>query len=195
MIRKLILKSRRRQRRKRSLRPLWPGVAEGYAINQMRANLWRMHDRETLSDLVNEAWLIYKKIHSRYARETDSPKWLMALFAVALQNRITDLARKSSRRSNCEVADDELVNVAASDRFEPIDSVLQLITAIENAPSEIRAALLVLLNAPDELLNMIQAAARRSPRRASRIMCYLIGQQSDNELWSRARHYLTEKLQ
>lgn len=192
MTRKLILRSRRR--RKRSLRKLWPGVAEGYAINQMRANLWRMHGRESLSDLVHEAWLIYQKVHSRYAKETDSPKWLMALFAVALQNRITDLARKT-RRSSCEVGDDELADVAASDRFEPIDSVVELVTAIENAPSEIRAALLVLLNAPDELLEVIQAAARRSPRRASRIMCYLTGQQSDNELWSRARHYLTEKLQ
>lgn len=190
---KLILRSRRRPRR--SLRRLWPGVAEGYAINQMQKNLWRMHGRETLSDLVHEAWLIYDKVHSRYARETDSPKWLMALFAAALQHRITDLARKSTRRSSCEVADEEAIAVAATDRFEPIDSVIELITAVEKAPPEIRAALLVLLNAPDELLAVIQAAARRSSKRASRIMCYLTGQQTDNELWSRARHYLTEKLQ
>jgi hypothetical protein len=85
--------------------------------------------------------------------------------------------------------------VAASDRFEPIDSVLELISAVESAPAEIRAALLVLLSAPDELLTVIQAAARRSPLRASRIMSYLTGQQTDNELWAKARHYLTEKLQ
>ena len=154
-----------------------------------------MHCREEIDDLMQEAFIVYHKVYSRYASVTDNPAWLMSLFREALRNRLTDLARKWGRRYAVEADEAILNDVAASDSSEPVDSVLELITAVEKAPQELRAALLVLLRCPDELLEMIHIAARKNPKRASHIMCYLTGQRTDEDLWTRARLYLTERLQ
>jgi hypothetical protein len=153
-----------------------------------------MHGRESFDDLVQEAYLVYLKVHRRYARTVNKPQWLMALYRESLQRRLTDLARRSTHRSSCELIGVDVSHLS-DDRFAPIDSVRELIDAIEAAPHELRAVLLVLLKAPDELLATLQQAARRSPTKASLMMCFLTGLPDDPELWPRARNYLTERLQ
>lgn len=180
--------------RRRPLKSLWPGVAEGYATNQVHAHLWRMHGRETFEDLMQESFLVYARVHARYATVIDDPKWLMSLFRESLQHRLTDLARRNGLRSRYELVTDE-VDILSDNRFEPIDAVDELITAVENAPQELRSVLLVLLKAPDEIVEEVQRCARRSVHRASRFMCLLTGQPEDTALWDRAREYLKRSLQ
>jgi hypothetical protein len=183
----------RRRRRRRPLKSLWPGVAEGYATNQVHAQLWRMHGRETFEDMMQEAFLVYARVHARYATKTNDPKWLMALFREALQNRLTDLARRNGLRARCELVTDA-VDIS-TERSDPIDAIDELIEAVDNAPQELRSVLLVLLKAPDEIVEEVQKCARRSARRASRFMCLLTGQSEDTDLWDRAREYLKRSLQ
>lgn len=192
------------QRRRRERKPtqkciakfaLWPGPAEGYAKNQVHRHLWRMHGREQFEDLMQEAFLVYTKVESRYVNEIDNPQWLMALFREALQHRLTDLARRNFRRYTSELTgESEAMEEVIDEHAQPLDMITQLITALDKAPSEFRAALLVLIKAPDELLEEVQKMARRSIGRASQFVCRLTGQPDDRELLVRAREYLKEQI-
>jgi hypothetical protein len=169
-------------------------VAEGHARKQVYKHLWRMHGRETYDDLMQEAFLVYARVHARYATKATNPAWLMSLYRESLHHHLIDLARRSVVRARSELVTDE-VDISTTDTSEPVDVYDHALEAIERAPDEIRSVLLVLLKAPDELLEEIHRCACRSVERASRIMCALTGQPQSQDVWEKAREYLRSSLQ
>ena len=79
-----------------SYNPVWKGPIEGYAVNYINANMWKLQATMELPDAVQEAWLVFEKCATRYP-DVDTPQHFMALFKTALRNRVLDMAADDSR--------------------------------------------------------------------------------------------------
>lgn len=80
--------------------------ARGWLIKTANANFWRVSKWYELDDLIQDGYLCYYKVKSKYPTATDAPHQ-MALFKVTYINFIHDLAT-SRTRAVVEVLDTDL---------------------------------------------------------------------------------------
>lgn len=95
-------------------------------------------------DLLQDAYLIYRKVTSRY--DVDNLAWLMSLFSTALRNHIYDYARKHRLMHEADPALRFRESGTAS------DGEGLFAAAIAQLSVEARDVLVVVLNAPVEVL-------------------------------------------
>lgn len=67
--------------------------ARGWIVKTIRENYWRVADYYEFDDLVQDSYLVWKKIVDRYPDVTE-PKHRMALFKTAFRNHIHDVSKK-----------------------------------------------------------------------------------------------------
>lgn len=132
---------------KRKFLATWEGPINGYAVNYVNANLWRLYNRYNFDELVNEAFLVYCKVSITYANKVDNPKWFMALYKTALSNRMHDLSKTINQLvEDCEEPYKGSSLVTSNDGY--------LEVLLNQAPSEISSVLSLFINAPQELLDL-----------------------------------------
>lgn len=140
-----------------SYTPEWKGPIEGYVVNYIAKNGWKvaaMMDRE---DAKQEAYLVFVKCRERYQVE-DAPHF-MALFKTSWHNRFLDMAEKDMDHRACMVPDvpassggDFEERGHAEGRAGDLENEGLLRIMVREAPEEIRMVLSLFLNAPQELL-------------------------------------------
>lgn len=151
--------------------PEWKGAVEGYAVNQVTRNLWRViktHDRD---DLMQEARIAYWKCEKAYP-VLDTPEHFMALYKTALRNRINELSNKNTRTAAVSLNDD-WQDVRMDDRVRreqpgDLDNDGYIATLVKQAPREVAMVLSLFLNAPAELLDVAEQAWNGSTRGAEK---------------------------
>lgn len=148
--------------------PEFKGEIEGYVVNSIARQAWRvapLHDHE---DLKQEAFIVFMRCAARYPI-LDEAKHFMALFKVAWANHLNDLSRKASRVRETQVLEaDRAIDPAerALDEIGDLDNDGKLRTMIRQAPREILLVLNLFLNAPTELLDLATRAWEQSNRKA-----------------------------
>ena len=134
------IKRERLRERFRDWKPEWQGtVFERYAINQARANVWRVAPLYDFADLYQELAIKFLYVVERYP-EVEEPAHFMSLFKQACRNHIHDLASKRGRTirpvSGVDPEGNAIVDLIPSRE----DSIgwAELRIAIERAPASIR---------------------------------------------------------
>lgn len=130
----------------------WEGPIEGYVVNFLTKNHWKIARLMSRDEAMQEAWCIYARCLNKYCDVTE-PQHFMALFKTAWSNHFTDMANEdtASRVIGPMPINEEGYEV------EPVgetDNDGMLAVMIKEAPREVAMVLALFLNAPQELLDL-----------------------------------------
>lgn len=152
-------------------RPQWKGPIEGYVVNFVEREMWRVAATMERSDVIHEAYLTFAKC-AEYYPKLDAPQHFMALFKTAWSRRFIDMSTHDSRDRATFVPitarlDDEGEPMAMQEPVGDLDNDGALLTLIRQAPREVSAVLSLLLNAPQELLDVALASWNADGKRSN----------------------------
>lgn len=140
--------------------PEFKGPVEGYVMNWIAREHWKIkptHDRE---DAVQEAWMVFIRCASKYPI-IDTPQHFMALFKTAWSHHVVDLAAKATK-ARMIVSETHLDPEDGSEwsreSIGETDNAGALALMVQQAPREVMLVLNLFLNAPSELLELATRA-------------------------------------
>lgn len=143
--------------------PEFKGSIEGYCVNFLTKNLWRLRGTHDHDDAMQEARLTFLRCAARYPL-MDTAQHFMALFKTTWSNEFHDLSTKATKaRSALPFSDymraDENGDDYSSlgDSIGETDNEGQLAVMLKQAPLEVLMVLNLFLNAPAELLELAAA--------------------------------------
>ena len=120
--------------------PTWGHEYQGYAHNYCRTQQWRCDYVHDLSDLMQDAYLVFVKVKDGYPRVIDAPHF-MALFKVALRNSLHDKANYRQRKDSLEDHLSTDVSESCTGRIGEIGNAGYIAALIAEMPEELRLAL------------------------------------------------------
>ena len=164
--------------------PEFKGPIEGYVVNSLKRNYWRIAETHTREEAMQEAWVVFMRCCSRYPI-IDTPQHFMSLFKQAWANQLTDLGKQSTKhRALVPEPEDE----AGNKMFEAVgetENAGYLAVLVEQAPREVLMVLNLFLNAPTELLELAaQAWTAQGKRRVdgNAMIARLLGTNPNDDL-------------
>lgn len=171
------------------------GPVEGYVVNFLRKNFWRIAGTHEWDDAMQEARLIFLRVQRKYPDAED--KHLMSLFKTAWGHHFTDLSVKDSRgrhiQSESNLARDE--DSLPREMVGATDNDGMLAMMIRQAPSEVRMVLSLFLSAPAELLETAARAWSGGPRgkkEGNALINRCLGLPENTESLEAVRDYFTK---
>lgn len=176
--------------------PCWEGVFERFTRAFVARNLWKLTRTCTFDDAMQEAQIVWLDCVRRYADKVDNAAWFMSLYRRSLETRIMDLATVDTRHRQYVLLNDLGDDEDAAPVPEAVgelenEGYLRLLVA--QAPSEIRAVLVLLLNAPTEIATLVTDAwsgRGKSRSTGSKVLCRMLGIPERATLLEEVREYL-----
>ncbi len=159
--------------------PEFKGPIEGYVVNFLKKNFWRIANTHEYEEALQEAHVVFLRCASRYTM-IEEPQHFMALFKTAWTNQFNDLSNRATDVRATQVqrgAEDEDAD-AGLDVVGELENAGQLAVMIKQAPKEVLMVLNLFLNAPSELLELAAATWRAQGRyRADgdKAVCRMLG--------------------
>lgn len=92
---------RERTRARLAFRATFTGPVEGWAVNYIYHNAWRVPAEHGPDDLYQDAWVVFLRVADHYPG-VKKPEHFMSLYQRAFINHITNLANKRTRRASWE---------------------------------------------------------------------------------------------
>lgn len=166
-----------------SYSPEFVGPFEGFVVNHIARNMWRVSSHMDRDDVLQEARLVFYTLRRRYVEsgEVVDPPHFMALFKTSWLRHFNDLSNTDTARRTNEVPYPQQEGDAGVE-WQPLgdrDNDGYLALLIEQAPSEVKSVLNLFLSAPQELLDMALTPWRGKDRRCraggSKHICKLLG--------------------
>lgn len=182
----------------RSFKPTFEGPIEGYVVNSMRTNYFRVEATMTREDYMQEAHLVFLQVRKHYQGKVSEPKHFMALFKRAWSNRLADLSTIDTRERELFCADHSSYDGEPERQYEAagdLDNDGQLVTLIRQAPREVALVLNLFLSAPQEMLELALQSWRGRDKRCkaggSERICRLLGLDPSHDVMQQVEEYLT----
>jgi DNA-directed RNA polymerase specialized sigma24 family protein len=146
--------------------PEFKGPVEGYVVNFLHKNLWRVSRTHDFDDAMHEAYLVFLRTASKYP-DLDTPQHFMALFKTSWMNEFHDLSTKATeaRRLVTEAlfgGEDSDGEEYRRDVIGDLDNDGSLAVMVRQAPKEVLLVLNLFLNAPQELLELAMTTWRKN---------------------------------
>lgn len=141
-------------------KPEFKGPVEGWVVNHMTTNYWRVQATLSRMEVLQEANLIFLRTAKHYEGQITEAKHFMSLFQRSWLNHFTDLAKidSATRQGVSMTSADGTQYEAVGD----VENLGYLRTVIRQAPREVAVVLNLLLNAPQELLDLATENWRKS---------------------------------
>lgn len=139
-------------------KPEFKGPIEGWVVNFLTDNYWRVQATMTRLDCLQEAHLIFLRCSRRYKAE--NAKHFMSLFQRCWINHFTDLTVDDTKVKQCGPLPEDLEEPTGLQLVGELDNDGYLRHMIAQAPSEVSLVLTLFLNAPSELLDMAMKSWR-----------------------------------
>lgn len=165
-----------------SYQPEFKGPIEGWVVNHMTKNYWRVASTIPREDLLQEAYVVFLRCKRNYTDQgrVKSPQHFMALFKTSWTNEFTNLslADTNSRflvSENKDYGDGEVTMEAIGET----DNDGSLAVMVRQAPVEVLMVLNLFLSAPQELLDLALSSWNINDRRgrtgSSKRLCKILG--------------------
>lgn len=130
----------------------WPPHIEGYVMNTLRRDYWRVRRTMEWDDAVQEAREVYVRCLRHYP-DVNAPHF-MSLFSSAWKNRMHRLAELDTRdRANQYVGVEDDEGPSTLERVGESDNDGYLAVLLRQAPREVLMVLSLFLNAPQEAVD------------------------------------------
>jgi hypothetical protein len=188
---------RKRITTNRQYNPVWAGPVEGYTVNFLKKNFWRVQAHMEYQDAVQEAQLLFIHLKRKYGC-LDTPQHFMALYKVSLTNEFHELANRNSKWKQ-EVSDSQIVDV---EDFNYVDTMMNvagdadnegmLHVMIQQAPEEVKQVLRLFVETPIEVLEQFARALKKKGRKmefGNRHLCHLLKIKRGTDLVGKVRQY------
>jgi len=179
--------------------PKWPGPIEGYVMNYLRQNYWRVERSMEYDDCTQEAYIVFMNVVDRYGG-ANGPKHFMALFKTSWNNRFIDLTNYDSElkkevleSQHDEQEDGSGVLSQIANLVGDLDHAGYLVRLIDEAPLEVSRVFSLFLNAPPEMVATASSAWTARGKRqkwGNRMLCKLLGIEEDTDVISAVTSYL-----
>lgn len=147
--------------------PQFKGPIEGYVVNQINRDHWRLRETHDREEMMQEAWVVFLRCAEKYPALDDAAHF-MALFKTAWKRRVNTLSSKTTKvRAEKPMFDGDF-DEAWQRPQEPIgetDNAGMLRIMVAQAPREVVMVLNLIMNAPQELLDLAAEAWKRSKKR------------------------------
>lgn len=145
--------------------PEFKGPVEGYVVNYLKKNLWRVAATHDHTDAMQEAYLVFLRTASRYPL-LDTPQHFMALFKTSWINEFNDMSVRATAARHLVSENDDSTEEDAwvHDSIGDLDNDGLLAVMIRQAPVEVLMVLNLFLNAPQELLELAAVTWRKNGR-------------------------------
>lgn len=129
-----------RERERIVWRPVWDEKFQGWAKKFLYANLWRIDSIHDIDDLMQDAYITFVRIADTYPRVIE-PRNFMALYKMALANKIHDRSLYRKRRMAAEVVLSSDVSEFFTGRIGEMTNAGYVMALLNEAPEEVRMAL------------------------------------------------------
>jgi hypothetical protein len=184
-------KLRKRVVTKHSFNPKWEGFIEGYVVNFLKKNFWRVSEYMEYQDCLQEAHCVFLRLKRKYGN-MDSPRHFMALYKVSWINEFNDLSTSANKYKTryCLLEENE----------EEIDQVEQdndgrLSIMMEQAPSDVKIVLQLMLTAPVEVLDMFASMWKskgNGKEFGNKHLCEILGLPQKTDIVGKINSYFSE---
>jgi len=179
------------------------GPIEGYVINFLQKNYWRVKNYFDYEDAVQEARYTFTLLLRRMERNNsliENAKHLMSLFKSAWTRHFHTLSNRDTKRIDFAISnyttedhDDWILDSINLDASSHNLGYLEVV--IDQAPKEVRQVLNLLLTAPKEMLGMAVESWGNNNKRNSTItnefLCRMLGyNHKEIDLIKNVRNYL-----
>lgn len=175
----------------KSYEPDWKGPIEGYVVNFMIKNEWRVANTMDRSDIMQEAYCVFLRVSRKY--KVSKPAHFMALFKSTWANHFTDLSIDDTKsRIIVTDVDEEAGTMTVGE----VENDGYLATLIRQAPQEVLMVLNLMLRAPQELVTEVLSSWNgntdaRSKSNGSRRVNELLGLPLDQDSLGAVREYFS----
>jgi hypothetical protein len=147
-------------------KPEWKGPMEGWVVNFLKTQMWRVAGTMEHADVMQEAYLVFLRCKKAYPK-LDTARHFMALYKTAWQRQFTDFANAdTASRVITEMPririDDDFVE------YEPMgeaDNEGYLAILLSEAPREVLMVMNLFLSAPQELIEIALSSWNGSDKR------------------------------
>lgn len=175
--------------------PVFAGPIEGWTVRWSSQHLWRVAEAMEWDDVMQEAYLVFLRCSNKYP-VLDTPQHFMALYKRAWVNHFNDLSTEVSRNRAASLSlDDDGESQGIQEPAGDLDTNGHLRIMIEEAPKEVRMVLSLLLNAPQELVDVALAGwngtDRRKTANGSKRICQMLGLPQHLDVMGMVRDYFT----
>ena len=164
--------------------PKFEGAIEGYVVNFLRTNYWRVQRSMEFQDCMQEAHWLFLRLTDRY-RSIDTPQHFMGLFKRSWHNHFTNLSITDTKL-RAELSDSHTTTDDDSSSYLGILETLvgetdcngQLMIMLQQAPADVRTVLSFFMVAPQELVDAASAswrASRKKKEGGNNMLCQLLG--------------------
>lgn len=138
-----------------SYSPEFKGPIQGYVVNFLKSNYWRVAATQQRSDVMQDAYIVFMRVSRAYP-DMDTPQHFMSLFKRSWVNHFTDLSNQdTASRALCQLqsrSDEGESNALDFDPVGDLDNDGTLAIMLRQAPKEVVSVLNLFLNAPQEIL-------------------------------------------
>lgn len=183
-------KYRKRILSSRKYSPQWKGFIEGFSVNYVNANLWRVKNFMDREDCMQEAYYVFLRLKSKYGR-LDTPQHFMALFRTTLTNEFTDWAARDTKIRFEENHED-----FQEDNRTEYNNDGELAIMIEQAPSDVSLVLQLMLTAPIEVLEMMSTVWKAEGKKkefGNTHLCSILGLSPKTDIVGIVTDYFSAK--
>lgn len=153
-------------------------IVRPYVINHLKRNYWKLESYMDWEDALAEAQLQFvRTIHRLQKRncQIENEKHLMSLFKTSWANHFITLANKATKERFVTTTEDVDQQSAQLDALiADTDNAGLINCLLQNAPSEVRQVLHILLNAPDDLVHLLQKSFHEDRHLCNDTLCKLL---------------------
>lgn len=134
------------------------GAVEGFVVNFLKKNFWRVQRTHDYEDAMQEAALTFHEIFARYQEKVDNDAWMMSLFKTSWTNRFNDLAQADYGARSIPPLSDLTDDDTSLLNSMVVEDPTHMASLIREAPEAVRLVLSLLYNAPKELMEQAATA-------------------------------------
>lgn len=179
--------------------PEFSGPIEGYVVNGMKANYFRVERTLSREEYMSEAYLVFLRVKSKYGDKVEGAPHFMALFKRAWANELNDLANKDTQHRKLvampTTRGDDGEEGHEVELVGELDNEGALAIMIRQAPREVAMVLRLFLSAPQEVLELALQSWRGKDRRyangGSERICRLLGLDPNLDVMQRVEDYFS----
>lgn len=123
----------------KTLRFSFKGPIEGFVINYLKKNEWRLKGVVLKEDVLKDAYQIYSECLDRYGEKVDTPQWFFSLFKRCFINYFHSVSSYATFLYNMESLEDITSEDVDLQSYIGVDNNLgELMIKISRAPIEVR---------------------------------------------------------
>lgn len=153
-------------------------IVRPYVINHLKKHYWKLESYMDWEDALAEAQLQFirtiKRLQNRHC-QIENEKHLMSLFKTSWSNHFITLANKATKERFISTDQDiEQQNIKLNSLIAELDNSGLVQQLLQKAPADVRQVLHILLNAPDDLVTLLQNSFHENPQLCNTILCRLL---------------------